>query len=279
MSNSPSSLTGTGLEVLDLEADPDFLQRQLHKHDVAAQMEGMQRLARAFIDTPDSLLQELVQSAIDLCAADSAGISLESRDGDDSTFNWVATAGKYAHFLNATLPSFPSAFAVCIERARPQIFRISKKFFDILEIEADAVTDGLLIPWEVDGTHGTIWVMAHGRPEAFDASDCRVMQMLANFAAMAVRQQRQQQLLQEQASASAAAAMANDLAHQINNPLQSLTNCAYIASENASDPATQNLARDMSADLERLSTLTRKLLAIPSDIVRQNSAAPQKSIL
>jgi len=277
MSNSPANLNGTGLEVIDIESDPAFLSRRLHKHDIAAQMEGMQRLGSAFIEKPETMLQELVEAAVDLCQADSAGISLQDREGGDTTYTWVATAGRYARFLNAELPSFPSACAVCIQRDRPQIFRVTQAFFDLMKIEADTVTDGLLIPWTVDQTHGTIWIMAHGRVQAFDLTDCRVMEMLANFAAMAVRQQRQQRLLVAQAEANAAAAMANDLAHQINNPLQSLTNCAYIASENTSDPATQNLARNMSADLERLSTLTKKLLAVPLDTVRQNSAAPPKS--
>jgi nitrogen-specific signal transduction histidine kinase len=48
---------------------------------------------------------------------------------------------------------------------------------------------------------------------------------------MAFRQQRQQKQLMEQAERAAAASMANDLAHQINNPLQSLTNILYLASE------------------------------------------------
>jgi signal transduction histidine kinase len=271
MSSSTENLTGTGLEVLDVQADPDFAKRHLHDRDIAAQMDGMQRLARAFVETPDTLLQELVNAAVDLCGADSAGVSLQQKDGNETTYQWVATAGKYAHFLDATLPSYPSACAVCIERGQPQIFRVSKIFFDLMKVEADAVTDGLLIPWEVDGTNGTIWIMAHGRMEAFDSSDCRMMQTLANFAAMAVRQQRQQELLMKQATATAAAAMANDLAHQINNPLQSLTNSIFIASENLSGPDGQALARDMSADLERLSTLTRKILALPIDSVRYSS--------
>ena len=87
-------------------------------------------------------------------------------------------------------------------------------------IEAPLVTDGILLPWEVDGTRGTIFIMAHERQEAFDLNDCQVMQVLADFAAMGVRQLKQQKLLLEQASAAAAAAMANDLAHQINNPLR-----------------------------------------------------------
>jgi hypothetical protein len=59
--------------------------------------------------------------------------------------------------------------------------------------------------------------MAHGRSEAFDGEDARMMQLLANFAAMGFRQQRQQKELMEKERAAAAAAMANDLAHKINN--------------------------------------------------------------
>jgi hypothetical protein len=272
MSGSPENLTGTGLEVLDVQADPDFAKRHLHDHDIAAQMSAMQRLASAFVETPETLLQELVNAAVDLCGADSAGISLQATDeSGETSYTWVATAGKYAHFLNAKLPSFPSACAVCIERGQPQIFRVSRTFFDLMKVDADIVTDGLLIPWEVDGTYGTVWVMAHGRFEAFDTTDCRMMQTLANFAAMAVRQQRQQKLLLEQATATAAAAMANELAHEINNPLQSLTNSVYIASENLSGSDAQALARDMSIDLERLSTLTKKILALPIDKIRRSA--------
>ena len=73
--------------------------------------------------------------------------------------------------------------------------------------------------------------MAHGRTDAFDAEDCRMKQVLADFAALCVRQQRQQEKLLQQAGAAAAAAMANGLAHKINNPLQSLTTILYMASE------------------------------------------------
>ncbi|HZL28066.1 MAG TPA: GAF domain-containing protein [Acidobacteriaceae bacterium] len=270
--SSPSNLAGTGLEVIDLQTDPEFTARRLHTRDIATQMDGMARLASAFVERPETLLQELVESAIDLCGADSAGISLQSLDKQgEATYHWVATAGKYAHFLNAALPAFPSACAVCIERDQPQLFRVTQEFFDLMGIQADTVTDGLLIPWTMNDTRGTIWIMAHGRREAFDAEDSRMMETLANFAAMAVRQQLQQKLIIEQAQAKAAAAMANDLAHKINNPLQSLTNCVYMAAEGVEGTDTQTLARHMSSDLKRLSSLTKQLLELPIDAVRRTS--------
>jgi signal transduction histidine kinase len=228
------------------------------------QMEGMQRIAHAFVEKPETILQELVNAAVELCGADSAGISIEREDRTEKDFyHWVATAGQYSEFLNAILPRYPSACGVCLERERPQHFRVGQRFFDLLGIEAPLVTDGILLPWEVNETRGTIFIMAHGRTEAFDQDDCRMMQVLADFAAMGVRQQRQQKMLMEQASAAAAAAMANDLAHKINNPLQSLTNILYLAAEGQSSEDATAVGKQALGDLEKLSALVKKLLALP----------------
>jgi hypothetical protein len=264
--NGPiTNLADTGLEVLDLRHYPEFARRRLHVRDVAMQLEGMHRLARAFVESPDTILQELVNAAVELCGADSAGISLEREDKTDSNYyHWVATAGQYGVFLDAMLPRFPSACGTCLERGEPQLFRVSQHFFDLMGISAPIVTDGILLPWQVDETRGTIWIMAHEREEAFDSEDLRMMQVLANFAAMGVRQQRQQKMLLTQASATAAAAMANELAHGINNPLQSLTNLVYLAAEGEACGDTKRLAQELSVHLERLSVLVGELLALPS---------------
>lgn len=259
-----TELADTGLEVIDIPGDAQFSARRLHVRDASVQLSGLQRLGHAFVESPGTILQELVQAAVDLCGADSAGISIEKEGRTDQEFyEWVATAGDYSGFLNAILPRFPSACGVCLERGRPQRFRVSKRFFDILGVEAPVVTDGVLLPWEVDGTRGTIFIMAHGRDEAFDTEDSRVMQMLADFAAMGFRQQRQRQRLIEQERLAAAAAMANDLAHKINNPLQSITNVLYLAASSETNPALKALATDLEQDVSRLSGLVRELLSLP----------------
>jgi nitrogen-specific signal transduction histidine kinase len=79
------------------------------------------------------------------------------------------------------------------------------------------------------------------------------------LAAMGVRQQRRQKMLAEHASA---AAMANDLAHKINNPLQSLTDIPYLAAEGHSGKDAMAVGRQAFADLEKLSALVKKLLGL-----------------
>jgi hypothetical protein len=259
----------TGLEVLDLRTDAGFASRNLHARDIGTQMAGLQRLARALSEKPDTILQELVSAAVDLCDADSAGISIEKEDGNDQEFyHWVATAGAYSRFLNAILPRNPSACGLCLERGHPQHFTVSKKFFDILGVEAPLVTDGILLPWKTEEARGTIFVMAHGRTEAFDENDARLMTMLADFAAMGYRQQKQQARLIAQERAAAAAQMANQLAHEINNPLQSLTNTAYLVAEGIGEQDLKMLGRELSNDICRLSALVKELLSLPFESVR-----------
>ena len=253
-----------GMDVVDLREDAAFQSRALHARDAGGQVRGLQRLARALAENPDTILQELAEAAVELCGADSAGISLVKEQPTAGAFyEWVGTAGRYSGFTSAVLPQYPSACGVTLERGTPQRFRVHKEFFDILGVQAPLVTDGLLLPWQADETRGTIFIMAHGRSEAFDAEDCRLMETLADFTAMAVRQRRLQARLIQQVKAGAAASMANELAHQINNPLQSLTNRVYLATVGHNGPDAASLARELEPDLQRLSKLVGELLALP----------------
>ena len=264
MHTSTMELEEVGLEVVDLADETVYLKRQLHSRNNVTQMEGLHKLAVAFVETPERILEELVNVAVRLCGADSAGISVE-REGktEEHYYQWIATAGEYSTFLDATLPKYPSACTVCLERGSPQLFRVNEKFFDILGIKAALVTDGILLPWQVEEMQGTIFIISHSRTEAFDSEDLHLLKIFANFVAMGIRQQRQQIKLLSQARISAAMAMAHDLAHQINNPLQSLTNVLFIAKQNECVGDEKSLALKLEANFERLSTLVKDLLELP----------------
>ncbi len=262
MDRTAAELNEVGLEVVAVAEGSPFLSRRLHSRNGAMQMEGMHTLAATFVERPETILQELVNAAVRLCGADSAGISVEREDKTEELYyRWVATAGVYTSFLDASLPQYPSACTVCLHRGEPQQFRVGKRFFDLLGVEAAEVTDGILLPWEVEEMRGTIFIIAHGRTEAFDGEDLRLMQVLAKFAAMGIRQQRQQGRLLEQARVASAAATAHALAHQINNPLQSLTNQLYLAEQNGGGDE-RSLALKMSGDFGRLTALVEELLGL-----------------
>ena len=251
-------LANTGLEVVDLIDNAAFAARQLHTRDITTQVEGLRHLTQAFVTDPDHILDALVSAAIDLCGADSAGVSLERENRtDENYYEWVATAGQYQVFVDALLPRHPSACSVCLDRNRPQLLRVSQLFFDIMKIDAPLVTDGILLPWQAEGQRGTIWILAHGRTEAFDSEDLRMMQIFADFCALALRHKRQQNALLQHTIAVTASSVAEDLAHQIKNPVESLTNLALIGSMSDS-PEAKSLAGSMSSHIDRLSSLVNK---------------------
>lgn len=224
----------------------------------------MRRIAHALVENPDTILQVLVETALELCGADSSAISLEKEDCTyEACYQWVAVAGQYSGMFNAVFPRRPSGCTICLERGRPQHVRAGKRYFDILGITAPPVTDGLMYPWQTAENRGTVYILAHDREVAFDPGDLQILEILADFAAMSVRQLRQQKLLMEQATLAAEAAMAHTLAHKINNPLQSLTNILYLAAEGRHYETTQAVGTQALDGLQRLTCLVGELLNLP----------------
>ena len=252
-----------GVEIVTLVGNAVFENRPPHNRDPFELEAGMRRLARVFAEHPDRILQELVDVAREVSGADSAGVSVEEPSANPPAFRWVATSGKYLPFRNARLPYEFAPCSICLERGEAQHFRVGQAFFDILGVPADLVTDGMLIPWQVEDMRGTLWVVAHGETEAFDKHDYRTVQGMADFAAIAVRHQHQQKKSIGQANAAAVAAMANELAHQINNPLQGITNILFLATTGHYGEDGRIVAESAAPDLQKLSILVKKLLALP----------------
>ena len=85
--------------------------------DYEAESRALVELARAMVDSPQSILQMLVGMALDLCNAQTAGISLlESSDTGEEIFRWRALAGSTRPIWErrppaASAPAAPSSIA------------------------------------------------------------------------------------------------------------------------------------------------------------------------
>lgn len=81
-----------------------------------------------------------------------------------------------------------------------------------------------------------------------------------------------------EASATASSAMANTLAHHINNPLQSITNSIFLAIH-SEEPASRTLHLEQaSADLRQLSQLVGSLLLLHRPIAAEAAAEDAKPV-
>ncbi len=253
----------TGMELRDLLDDSEFSVRKGKKRDYHQPFDALRRITQAFAERPRDILQELVHVAVSCCGADSAGISVaEPNASGEPTFRWIAVAGSFEPYLGGRTPRFFSPCGTCLDSGRAQLYRVTKPYYDFLGITADPISDGMLIPWEAEGIRGTIWVVAHGTAQVFEPQDYELLRSLADFVAIILRQQAADDRAKVAAKMEASAARAHQIAHEINNPLQSLTNTLFLARQGGAE--AQAYMEQAISDLAALSDQVKRLLALKS---------------
>lgn len=256
-----SATSETGMEFRDLLSDPAFLKRTGKRRDIQQPFDALRRVTEVFASRPEDVLQELVNIAMSCCGADSAGISLQEPDPEGKpTFRWVAIAGTFSPYLQGRTPRFFSPCGSCLDAGRPHIYRVTKPYYDFLGVQAEPITDGMLIPWEADEIRGTIWAVSHTSEEAFELQDYELLKSLSDYVAVIIRQQKLDEKARLVAKAEASMERAHEMAHQINNPLQSLTNTLFLASQDG--PDARKYMQAAVTELTSLSERVRVLLSL-----------------
>jgi hypothetical protein len=78
-------------------------------------------LAAELARSPRNILQKLVESALELCQADTASIGFFEKQNGVEVFWWGAMAGFFASARNRTMPRDASPCGVCIDRNATQL--------------------------------------------------------------------------------------------------------------------------------------------------------------
>src|SRR5271166_6072448 len=154
--------------------------------DHAAENQALIALGREMATSPDGILQKLADTALSLCRAHSAGLSL-LEDGDQrSNFHWRAIAGQWAPHINGGTPRNFGPCGAVLDQNVAMVCSHPELDFPYWAPIKPVLEEGLLIPFYVKGeARGTIWVVAHDPSRRFDAEDLRVMTNLSIFAASA----------------------------------------------------------------------------------------------
>ena len=154
--------------------------------DHAAENRALVALAQQMATTPEGILQMLADTALTLCRAHSAGLSL-LEDGDQRrNFHWRAIAGRWAPHLGGGTPRDFGPCGTVLDRNEALLFSHPERDFPYFGEVSPLLEEGLLIPFYVDGEAiGTIWVVAHDESRRFDAEDLRVLTNLGTFTAAA----------------------------------------------------------------------------------------------
>jgi hypothetical protein len=234
--------------------------RAPRQHDLSKENAAFRELAQHLGASPGSFLDRLVEMALELCEADTAGISMEqTSEAGERIFRWVAMAGELKHLIGGTTPRNFSPCGVCVDQNRPLLMAGLDRVYTDFKQAPMPFVEALLLPWEVKGGPvGTLWIVAHDDQRKFDREDVRLMGCLAAFTAGALQLK---QLLLESERAAAITEVVSEMAHQINNPLQGAMFAIYSARLlDDQGQGVRSMILLAEQELKRVATLSAALL-------------------
>jgi signal transduction histidine kinase/ActR/RegA family two-component response regulator len=216
----------------------DLQNRPQRLPDYEAENRALGLLAQEMAENPRNMLQKLVEVAVELCDAGTAGISLI----EGAVFRWEALAGIFGSYRGSTMPFDASPCGVVVDRNQTQLMHLPDRLFPALRTDPRFV-EALLIPFHDHGKPvGTVWIVAHDFERKFDREDERIVRTLAEFASAGWQLWK----------ASEEAAHSNrkkdeflaQLGHELRNPLAAILYAADSLKilETTSPPAVQSLS-------------------------------------
>jgi PAS domain S-box-containing protein len=172
----------------DILITEELSRRSPRSPNLLSENQALHTLARQLVNQPETMLKSLVDIALDLCCAGTAGVSLlETTPDGEEIFRWNVLAGALAQYVGGTTPRNFSPCGVCLERGTPVLFSHPDRYFTYFQAANTPIVEGLVLPLIADNhALGSIWIMSHDQQRHFDAEDVRVMTSLADLTAAAL---------------------------------------------------------------------------------------------
>ena len=162
----------------------DLLGRPRRPPDHEKENSALVVLVSALADSPRTILQTLADRVLEILDADSAGLSLLTKD--EKRFYWAAIAGAWRPHLGGGTPRDFGPCGDVLDRNVPMLFTHWERRYPYLSGAMPLAEEGLLVPFYVNGKAvGTIWTIAHRNDRKFDAEDLRLLESMGRFASAA----------------------------------------------------------------------------------------------
>ena len=225
----------TQVALADVLITEELSRRVPHLPDLRAESDAFLVLARQMASQPGDLLPALMQAAVSLCRAGTAGVSLlePTSDGKEH-FRWVALAGVYEGHEGDTTPRDFSPCGACLDRNSPQLYSWPARRFTYLNEIAPPIVEALVIPFGIERpVLGAIWIASHDESRTFDSEDVRLMTGLADFTAAALKLSRWAETNAKLCRSLQEADRRKDvflatLAHELRSPLAPIRNAVQV---------------------------------------------------
>jgi PAS domain S-box-containing protein len=164
----------------------ELFRRASRAPEYAAENRALIALAQAMNEASRTFLQTLADMALELCHADSAGISVLEASEGDSVFRWRAVAGRHAPNSGTSMARDACPCGTVLERDSVLLFDRPERHFVALREMNLPVLENLSVPFHSGGKPaGALWVLTHTPERKFDAEDARLLTSLSRFASAA----------------------------------------------------------------------------------------------
>ena len=162
----------------------ELLNRPWRPPDYEKENSALAALVRALTDSPRTILQTVADKVLELLHADSAGLSLLTKD--EKRFYWAAIAGAWSPHIGGGTPRDFGPCGDVLDHNIPMLFTHWQRRYPYLQTAIPRAEEGLLAPFYVNGKAvGTIWAIAHSNCRKFDAEDLRLLESMGRFASAA----------------------------------------------------------------------------------------------
>jgi len=181
-----SSLTKT-TNVDEVWITSELYRRVPREVNLSADIASLKDIAAMAETTPIEILTRLMQQALVLCPADTAGLSALHEDDGKQFFHWDAMAGVLADKVGGTTPRKFSPCGHTMDCGKSQLVLKPGRYYNyFLEVDPQII-EALVVPVFVDREcTATIWIAAHDPQTHFTLTDVRIMESLASFTGAAI---------------------------------------------------------------------------------------------
>jgi PAS domain S-box-containing protein len=179
-----TSIADDAVSLESILCTEELLNRPSRPPDYEQENSALVALVSALADSPRTILQTLADKVRELLHADSAGLSLLTKD--EKRFYWAAIAGAWRPHIGGGTPRDFGPCGDVLDHNIPMLFTHWERRYPYLKMAIPLAEEGLLVPFYVDRKAvGTIWAIAHSNRHKFDAEDLRLLESMGRFASAA----------------------------------------------------------------------------------------------
>lgn len=185
---SPEVSNAGNVRLDDILTTKELLSRPQRLARAASENKALRALATVLANTPEEVPDTLLRFALELCNADTAGLSLlETTPTGEVIFRWTNLAGILKNSVGGFTPRDFSPCGVVLDRGSAQLFSHPDRRFQYFAAAGVPFVEALVVPLSGENPAGTIWILSHHEEIRFDAEDLRIMTSLADFTTSALR--------------------------------------------------------------------------------------------